>query len=199
MLRKNINIVFGLITITVCQFLFSCNTSVEIAKRHYHSGYYVNIHKKHNDSKQPSIAKIIKEYKQPEKPVASKNDNDTYSNIENHNEANDNQIASADNSMPVIVNNKIDFSVSDNNTADNFVSSSIQKAKTKEHLSGSNGEASYYSTRWLLYLGLAVVAVTVGIILLSSSALGFSYLLIIIGGVLLLLAVIYFIKWVNFL
>jgi hypothetical protein len=199
MIKKNINISLWVIAFAVSQFLFSCNTSVEIAKRHYQSGYYVNIHKKHNDVKQSSIAKVVKEHLQPITPVAPNNENYSFSTIENQRVINDNEIASTDNSSPIILKNNLDFSNSENSLDDNSVSSSKQNTLLSKSNSSGGNDLGYYATKWLIYLGLAILATFVAILLSGTSALGFSYLLFVIGGVMLLLAIIYFIKWVSFL
>lgn len=199
MLKKSLKIVMLMLMFVIGTFLFSCNTSIEIAKRHYQSGYYISIHKKHNDSKHSSITKVAKEHLQHINPVALHPDNNPNSIIDNPRTINDNQIASTDNSTPIILNNKIDFTNSESSNTENFVSSSSQKNMVPKPSSISSGDAGFYFSRWLIYLGLSIISTICAILLISTSAQGFCILLFIIGGVLLLLAIIYFIKWVSFL
>lgn len=198
MLKMSLKILRLIGMIIIGAFLSSCNTSIEIAKRHYQSGYYISIHKKHNDSKQ-SVTKVAKEHLQPINLVALLTDNNPNSIIDNPRAINDNQIASNDNSTPIILNNKIDFTTSENSTADNYVSTLNNETSMAKPFSNGSGDVGYYLSRWLIYLGLAIVATICAILLLSSSAQGFCILLFIIGGACFLLAIIDFIKWVSFL
>jgi len=199
MFKKSLIIIRGLLIFAIGMFLFSCNTSIEIAKRHYQSGYYVSIHKKHNDSKQSSSAKVTKEIQlQNINPITLQTVNKTIPIIENPRILLD-KVATPDNSSPLILNNNRTSTSSEIATTDNEVYSSTKKTFSKSFANGGGGDVGFYLSRWLIYLGLALISTFIAILLIPTSAQGFCILLFVIGGVLLLMSIIYFIKWVAFL
>lgn len=191
-----------LIVLSIAQFLFSCNTSIEIAKRHYNGGYYVDIHKKHLNQKQAGsdISGIkshqsINPKKQNIEPIKSRSDfqDDKSLTIISQPSNNDfSQTVSTDNKSQIIFNNSVYTDKTENLTSEsNALSTAKSIMKNKSKSSGGN---PLYLLFWITYGFFALLFILFALIV---SGTGLASILWVIAIIFSILALIEFFRWLG--
>jgi hypothetical protein len=201
-MKKNLTKIIG--SIVVLTILFS---SCQIEKRHYTSGYNVkwfssNNHSiaKNNLNKPATVSQI-----NPVKTIESSHpgfsnqttDESSLTKTREINQQSSDQnkfSASANDASPLILNKYVDNNKSENITSETTALNAAKSMLYNNSKNGDGGGDHYFFKKWIIF---ALVSLLFFILAGATLGSGLAWLFWIAGFVCLIIAVVYFIRWID--